>query len=88
MKKKKSWVFYVYVTRHGCYSETAILYVGYQEYRPPIYDNYSTWFSEPVNTTLRDEIYNKVHYLDGNETSDTSYPKKIINDYIKSSKNK
>ena len=84
-KKEKFYEFYVYVTRHGCYSETAILHVGYQN-ADISHDGYPTWYSEPVSESLVDSIYNKVKHFDGKYTSDTSYAKKLITDYIKKAK--
>lgn len=85
-KKEKLYEFYVYVTRHGCYSETPVLHVGYQEYRPGRYrDEYdfSTWYSEPVNVNHVDSIYNKVHYLDGRNTSNKKQASDLIEKCIK-----
>lgn len=83
-KKEKFYEFYVYVTRHGCYSETAVLHVGYQEYRPRTYgSSYQSWHSEPVSEKYVDYIHDKVHYLDGNYTSDTGRAIDIIKKYIK-----
>lgn len=81
-KKEKFYVFFVYVTRHGCYSETAVLHVGYQSanIRRSVGD--PTWFSEPVSELYVDSIYDKVKRLDGNNTSDTSLVKKLITNYI------
>lgn len=83
-KKEKLYEFYVYVTRHGCYSETPVLHVGYQEYRPGRYrDGYDTWYSEPVNVNHVDSIYDKVRYLDGQYSSDKRYVSDLIKKYIK-----
>jgi hypothetical protein len=47
-KKEKFYEFYVYVTLHGCYSETAVLHVGYQSANIH-HGSYPTWYSEPVS---------------------------------------
>ena len=84
-KKEKFYVFYVYVTLHGCYSDTAVLHVGYQSANIP-HSSYDTWYSEPVSKSQVDSIYDKVERFDGEHTSDTSYVKELITYYIKETK--
>ena len=84
-KKEKFYEFYVYVTRHGCYSETAVLHVGYQS-ASIHHGSYPTWYSEPVSKSQVDSIYDKVKRFDGEYTSDTSYVKELITYYIKETK--
>ena len=75
------WVFYVYVTWHGCYSETPVLHVGYQNANIP-HSSHDTWYSEPVKNNQVYSIYEKVEHFDGNKTCDASYVEKLITDYI------
>ena len=93
-KNVRLFSFYVYVTRHGCYSETAVLHVGYSEARKPRtkggWDNnyYPTWYSKSIPMEIVDKIHKEVHYMDGRETSNTSDVIKRIERYIEQYENK
>ena len=76
-KKEKFYEFYVYVTLHGCYSETAVLHVGYQSANIH-HGSYPTWYSEPVSKSQVDSIYDKVKHIEEEYTIDKSYVKELI----------
>ena len=88
-KKVKLYSFFVYVTRHGCYSETPVLHVGYSERREPretsgmSRGSYPTWESKSVPMEIIDKIYEKVKWRAGQHTSNEREVEKLIDSYIK-----
>ncbi len=59
MANNKKYYFYVYVTRHGVYSENSCLHVGIQNIEPKR-NGYCDWFSKAVNKDIADKVYEKV----------------------------
>lgn len=76
----KPWYMAVYITRHGCSSETIVLHVGYSQFNTN--NGYPTWFSEPLTLEEVESINKKVKYLDGSSYS-IDYAKKQILSLIK-----
>lgn len=80
MEDDNKYYFYAYVTRHGVYSETAVLHVGYQHGNE---NTYPTWFSdEPVDEDVADAVYERIRHLDGSRFIGRSEAADIIKDVI------